>query len=147
MVPPAPSVSIVIPAYNEQDTIRACVLATLHQTVAASEIIIVDNKSTDDTRKIVKALQKTYRDAPIILFEQTDAQGLIPTRNFGLDRAQGDVIGRIDADSVVEPNWVEEVQKAFVDPTVAGCTGPPWAATAAATAKAERKSRLRMSRL
>src|SRR5690606_34266402 len=44
--------------------------------------------------------------------------------NFGLDRAQGDVIGRIDADSVLEPNWVEEVQKAFTDPTVAACTGP-----------------------
>jgi len=124
MAEPAPSVSIVIPAYNEQDTIRACVLAALHQTVAAAEIIVVDNKSTDDTRKIVRALQKAYPDAPIILFEQTEYQGLIPTRNFGLDRAQGDVIGRIDADSVVEPNWVEEVQKAFVDPTVAGCTGP-----------------------
>lgn len=124
MTPVLPSVSIVIPAWNEQDTIRACVLAALHQTVAASEIIVVDNKSTDGTRDIVLGIQAAFPDAPIIYFSQDEEQGLIPTRNFGLDRAQGDVIGRIDADSVLEPNWVEEVQRAFVDPTVAASTGP-----------------------
>jgi glycosyltransferase involved in cell wall biosynthesis len=119
-----PSVSIVIPAYNEQDTIRACVLAALHQTVPASEIIVVDNRSTDGTADIVRGLQQAYPDAPIILFHQDEEQGLVPTRNFGLDRAQGDVLGRIDADSVIEPNWVEDVQRMFSDPEVAAGTGP-----------------------
>jgi glycosyltransferase involved in cell wall biosynthesis len=116
MTPALPSVSIVIPAYNEEETIRACVLAAIHQTVAASEIIVVDNRSTDDTRDIVARLQAEYPDAPIISFSQDAEQGLIPTRNFGLDRAQGDVIGRIDADSVLEPDWVAQVQRAFADP-------------------------------
>lgn len=124
MPPALPTVSIVIPAYNEQDTIKACVLAALDQTVPASEIIVVDNKSTDGTAKVVAALQAAYPEAPIIYFQQNETQGLIPTRNFGLDRAQGDVIGRIDADSVLEPTWVEEVQKAFSNPKVAACTGP-----------------------
>lgn len=119
-----PTVSIVIPAWNEQDTIRACVLAALEQTIAASEIIVVDNMSTDGTAAIVRGLQAAHPDAPIIYFQQDDAQGLVPTRNFGLDRAQGEVIGRIDADSVLEPTWVEEVQKAFADPAVAASTGP-----------------------
>jgi len=121
---PAPSVSIVIPAYNEQDTIESCVLAALHQTSLAHEIIVVDNKSTDATADVVHALQLTYPDAPIVYLQQTEVQGLIPTRNFGLDHATGDVIGRIDADSVLEPNWVEAVQEAFADPTVMGATGP-----------------------
>lgn len=124
MPPAPPTVSIVIPAYNEQDTIKACVLAALDQTVPASEIIVVDNKSTDDTAQVVRALQATFPEAPIIYVQQNEQQGLIPTRNFGLDRAQGEVIGRIDADSVLEPTWVEEVQKAFADPKVAACTGP-----------------------
>ena len=124
MTPVLPSVSVVIPAWNEEDTIRACVLAALHQTVAAAEIIVVDNKSTDATRGVVLALQEAYPDAPIIYFSQNEHQGLIPTRNFGLDRAQGDVIGRIDADSVLEPDWVEQVQRAFADPTVSATTGP-----------------------
>jgi glycosyltransferase involved in cell wall biosynthesis len=119
-----PTVSIVIPAYNEQDTIRACVLAALDQTVAAAEIIVVDNKSTDGTAAVVRALQAAYPEAPIVYVRQDAQQGLIPTRNFGLDTASGDVLGRIDADSVLEPNWVEEVQRAFVDPEVAACTGP-----------------------
>lgn len=124
MPPALPSVSIVIPAYNEEDTIKGCVLAALHQTVAASEIIVVDNMSTDDTAAIVHALQLAYPDSPLIYFLQDELQGLIPTRNFGLNRAQGDVIGRIDSDSVIEPNWVEEVQKTFFNPEVAAATGP-----------------------
>jgi glycosyltransferase involved in cell wall biosynthesis len=117
-------VSIVIPAYNEQDTIKACVLAALDQTVAPFEIIVVDNKSTDATASVVRAIQIAYPEAPIVYLAQNDVQGLIPTRNFGLDQARGDIVGRIDADSVLEPTWVEEVIRAFDDPDVAACTGP-----------------------
>lgn len=124
MVAALPTVSIVIPAYNEQETIKACVVAALDQTVPATEIIIVDNKSTDATAGVVRALQAAYPESPIVYVRQDAQQGLIPTRNFGLDSAVGEVIGRIDADSVLEPNWVEEVQRAFVDPEVAACTGP-----------------------
>ncbi len=120
----SPSVSIVIPAYNEQDTIKASVVAALHQTVPAHEIIVVDNKSTDGTAAVVHALQITYPDAPIIYLKQDEIQGLIPTRNFGLDHATGDVIGRIDADSVLEPTWVEAVTMVFEDPEVGASTGP-----------------------
>lgn len=119
-----PTVSIVIPAYNEEVSIRACVLAAVLQTVPAKEIIVVDNKSTDGTAAIVKAIQDEYPASPVLYLQQNDVQGLVPTRNFGLDRAQGSVIGRIDADSVIEPNWVDEVQKAFTDPDVAATTGP-----------------------
>jgi glycosyltransferase involved in cell wall biosynthesis len=124
MPPGLPTVSIVIPAYNEQETIKSCVLAALDQTVPASEIVVVDNKSKDGTATVVRALQAAYSEAPIKYVKQDAQQGLIPTRNFGLDIASGEVIGRIDADSVLEPNWVEEVQKAFADETVSACTGP-----------------------
>ena len=119
-----PTVSIVIPAYNEERAIRSCVLAALAQTEPAHEIIVVDNRSTDRTVEIVKQLQAAHADAPLILLMQNDEQGLVPTRNVGLDSATGEVIGRIDADSVLEPTWVAEVQKAFLDPTVAAATGP-----------------------
>ena len=118
------SVSIVIPAWNEEDTIRACVLAALDQTVPASEIIVVDNKSTDATAAIVAGLQAAHPGSPLIYLVQDAVQGLIPTRNFGLDSARSEIVGRIDADSVLEPTWVAEVQKAFADPEVAACTGP-----------------------
>ncbi|MEN9911145.1 MAG: hypothetical protein RLZZ441_713, partial [Actinomycetota bacterium] len=118
------SVSIVIPAYNEEETILPCLEACIAQTVSAHEIIVVNNKSTDKTVEIVREVQSLYPDAPIILIEQADSQGITPTRNKGFDAATGDIIGRIDSDSIVEPNWVEETTKAFADPTVDAITGP-----------------------
>ena len=69
-------------------------------------------------------MQLEYPESPVILLSQDADQGLIPTRNFGLNHATGDVLGRIDADSVVEPDWVEQVQRAFHDPSVQAATGP-----------------------
>ncbi|WP_353889788.1 glycosyltransferase family 2 protein [Galbitalea sp. SE-J8] len=121
---PAPRVSVVIPAYNEQDTIGNCLLAAVDQTVPLHEIIVVDNRSTDETVGIVKAFQYAHPDAPIRLLHQDAAQGLVPTRNAGLDAATGEVIGRIDADSVLEPTWVEHVQATFASDEVAAASGP-----------------------
>lgn len=119
-----PSVSIVIPAYNEESVIRQCVTAAIYQSVPALEIIVVDNKSKDATAAIVRQLQEEYPESGIRLLSQDAEQGLIPTRNFGLDSARGDILGRIDADSLLEPDWVEEVIKAFADPSVQAATGP-----------------------
>jgi len=124
MTLPAPTVSIVIPAYDEESTIRDCVAAALAQTTPAHEIIVVDNRSHDRTAEIVESLQAAAPDAPLRLLHQDAAQGLVPTRDFGLDHARGDVLGRIDADSVLEPTWVAEVQRIFSDPSVAAATGP-----------------------
>lgn len=120
----APSVSVVIPAYNEESVIRQCLIAAVYQSVPADQIIVIDNKSTDRTRKIVRQMQQEYPESPIILLQQNDEQGLIPTRNFGFNHASGDIIGRIDADSVLEPDWVEQVQKAFMDTSISAATGP-----------------------
>jgi len=120
----APTVSIVIPAYNEEQTIRACVTAAVNQTVPAHEIVVVDNRATDATAAVVRELQAQHPDANIVLTHQRELQGITPTRNRGFDVATGEVLGRIDADSIVEPDWVEQVQRAFADPGVAACTGP-----------------------
>ncbi|GGH42066.1 glycosyltransferase [Microbacterium album] len=119
-----PTVSIVIPAFNEESTIRACVLAAIEQTEPADEIIVVDNRSTDATAAIVRAMQREHPQAPLLLLSQDAEQGLIPTRNLGLDAASGEVLGRIDADTVLEPDWVEQVRRIFTDPSVDAATGP-----------------------
>jgi glycosyltransferase involved in cell wall biosynthesis len=119
-----PTVSIVIPAFNEERRIRACVVAAIEQTEPADEIIVVDNRSTDSTLAVLGSLQREFPDAPLRVFRQDAEQGLVPTRNFGLDRALGEVIGRIDADSIIEPDWVEEVRRLFRDPSVDAATGP-----------------------
>ncbi|GAB3542421.1 glycosyltransferase family A protein [Arthrobacter tecti] len=124
MQPAKPTVSIVIPAYNEESVIRQCLIAAIYQSMPAHEILVVDNKSTDRTADIVRQMQLEYPESPIKLLEQNEEQGLIPTRNHGLNQATGDVLGRIDADSVLEPDWVETVQAGFTDTAVAATTGP-----------------------
>jgi glycosyltransferase involved in cell wall biosynthesis len=119
-----PTVSIVIPAYNEERTIRACVVAAIEQTVPADEIIVVNNKSTDSTAKMLTALKTEFPDAPLVIIDQNDQQGITPTRNAGFNAATSEVIGRIDADSILEPEWVAVVKRIFSDPTVGAATGP-----------------------
>ncbi|BDI23683.1 glycosyltransferase family 2 protein [Herbiconiux sp. L3-i23] len=118
------TVSIVIPAYNEEETIRHCLLAAIDQTVSAEEIVVVDNRSTDGTRAAVEAMQAAFPEANIRLISQTEEQGITPTRNAGFDAATGDILGRIDSDSAIEPDWVEQVKNAFATGEFDAASGP-----------------------
>jgi cellulose synthase/poly-beta-1,6-N-acetylglucosamine synthase-like glycosyltransferase len=119
-----PSVSLVIPAYNEQATIERALYSAMVQTVAAHEIIVVDNLSTDATASIVTRVQRAYPAAPIRLVCETDRQGITPTRDRGFNSATGEVFGRIDADSVIWPDWIERVSAAMRNPDTAAVSGP-----------------------
>jgi glycosyltransferase involved in cell wall biosynthesis len=124
MTAAAPTVSIVIPAYNEEATIRHCLIAATSQTVPAEEIVVVDNRSTDGTRAAVEAMIAAFPEANIRLVTQDAEQGITPTRNAGFDAATGDVLGRIDADSSIAPDWVEQVKQAFATGEFVAASGP-----------------------
>lgn len=119
-----PSVSIVVPAYNEEAVIGRCLRAILAQTVRPAEVLVVDNRSTDATRDIVGRVIDDNPGAGIRLLRQDERQGLVPTRNKGMDAAVGDLIGRIDADTVLKPEWVAEVTRTFGDEGVDAVSGP-----------------------
>ncbi|MGP3536104.1 glycosyltransferase [Microbacterium sp. RD1] len=120
----SPTVTIVIPAYNEEATIRHCLVAAASQTVPAEEILVVDNRSTDGTRAAVEAMSAAFPDAHIRLISQNAEQGITPTRNAGFDAASGEVLGRIDADSAIMPDWVEQVKRAFATGDFVAASGP-----------------------
>lgn len=119
-----PSVAIVIPAYNEERFIGRCLEACIDQTWPPDEIIVVNNRSTDNTASIVRRYQEEYPRSDIRLLDQNEYQGIAPTRNCGFDHARSDVIGRIDADSIIANNWVETVRRRFQDPGVDAASGP-----------------------
>lgn len=111
-------ISIVIPAYNEEKLIGDCLTAISRQTIKPDEIIVVDNNCRDKTIKIAKRFKvKIVRET---------VQGISYARNAGFDAATGEIIGRIDADTIVEPSWVETVKAAFETPGVVGITGPAY---------------------
>ncbi|MEO6513946.1 MAG: glycosyltransferase family 2 protein [Candidatus Saccharimonadales bacterium] len=109
-------VSIVIPVYNEEDTLAACLEAIAVQTVAPVEVIVVDNNSSDNT----VAIAQRY---PFVTVLHEQNQGVVYARNQGFNAARGDIIGRIDADTLLAPNWVANVQKVFADGKVSAASG------------------------
>lgn len=111
------SVSIVIPVYNEENHLEACLKAIAKQKVKPLEVIVVDNNSSDKSVKIAKS----FRFVTVLTEPK---QGVLFARNRGFDAAKGDVIGRIDGDTVIDANWVQELQRIFTDSTVAAATGP-----------------------
>ena len=119
------NVSIIIPTWNEQDRITDCLDNATRQTVMPHAVIVVDNRSTDNTVAIVQQYMQEHPEAPIRLLHQDEEQGLIPTRNYGLNHATGDVLGRVDADCMLKPDWVEVVAGIFTEDAEAmGATGP-----------------------
>lgn len=96
------TLSIIIPAYNEEDYIADCLKAIAAQTVRPHEVIVVDNNSTDRTVEIAQSF-------PFVQVITESKQGIVYARDTGFDAARSDVLGRIDADTQVNPLWVESV--------------------------------------
>jgi glycosyltransferase involved in cell wall biosynthesis len=119
-----PSVAIVIPAYNEERFIGKCLDSCIDQTSVPDEIIVVTNRSTDNTGSIVRRYQQDNPHIDIRLFEQNEYQAVAPTRTCGFDHARSDIIGRIDADSIIANEWVETIRRRFQDPAIAAASGP-----------------------
>lgn len=115
--PITPTVSVVIPCYNEESSIAHCLAALATQEPQALEVIVVDNNCTDRTVEIAKRFSFVS-----IITETT--QGMTPARNAGMAAAKGDVLARIDADTIVHTGWVAAIQSIFSDEAVAAATGP-----------------------
>jgi succinoglycan biosynthesis protein ExoO len=99
------SVSVVIPAYNAQDSIVRAVNSALAQTLPATEIIVVDDLSTDDTAAVVRAMARS--DPRIRLVQQTANGGPSRSRNAAIGAATGEWIAILDADDAWAPYRLE----------------------------------------
>lgn len=110
------SVSIVIPVYNEAEQLAACLDAIAAQRTAPLEVIVVDNNSTDDTA----AIASRY---PFVKLLSEPKQGVIYARTTGFNAASGDIIARIDADSLLPNNWVGTVRRIFQEDSIDAVSG------------------------
>ncbi len=113
----SPTISVIIPVYNDAEQASVCLQALSRQTVLPDEVIIVDNNSTDDIDSVVASYPGT-----ILLHESV--QGIVHARSSGFDRATCDILARLDADSIPSPFWVEEVKRGFKLSAVEAMSGP-----------------------
>jgi glycosyltransferase involved in cell wall biosynthesis len=113
--------SFVVPAYNEEDYLPACLKSILAQTEElgdAVEIIVVNNASTDRTRDVAL-------EFPGVRVVDETRKGLTFARQAGFAASTGELIANVDSDSRLTPGWVEKVLKDFAaDPRLVSLSGP-----------------------
>ena len=110
----APDVSVVIPAYNSEKTLRPCLRSVLAQTHPPAEIIVVDDRSTDHTREIA-------REFPIVLIEQSFNRGPAAARNAGVRHSRHPVLFFVDSDGDLAPDAIENALRILVEEPDVGC--------------------------
>lgn len=103
------TLSIVIPAYNEERHLKACLDSIARQTVRPDEVIVVDNNSHDRTAEIA------HRYSFVRVVRQSHPS-LVYARNRGFNAATTDIIGRIDADTMLPETWVQHIKSFYTNP-------------------------------
>ncbi len=103
-----PAVSIIVPCYNEQATIRLLLDALLRQTypLAQMEVVLADGLSSDGTRTEVARFQQEHPELVVRLVDN-EKRSIPAGLNRALDAAAGEMIIRLDAHSVPAPDYVE----------------------------------------
>jgi len=102
-------VSIIVPAYNVENYIEKCLQSLVNQTLQEIEIIVVNDGSTDGTKKAIESFILKYPEK--IKYLEKENGGLSDARNYGLPEAQGKYIGFVDSDDYVEESMFEEMYK------------------------------------
>ena len=98
------SVAIVIPIYNYAHTLERAVNSAINQTHPASEIIIVDDGSTDNSQAVGKKLEAGN---PTVRYIYKDNGGVATARNFGIQQAHSKYVVCLDPDDSIEPQFLE----------------------------------------
>ncbi|MFH1285260.1 MAG: glycosyltransferase family 2 protein [Candidatus Micrarchaeota archaeon] len=101
----APFISIVVPVYNNERTVRKCIESLINQTYTNSEIIAIDDGSKDETGKILDSY------APKIRVVHQKNAGRAEARNAGWKIARGPFVFFGEADAYYEPHYVAELAK------------------------------------
>ncbi len=99
--------SIIIPIYNVENYLEKCVSSLVNQNLIDTEIILVDDGSTDNSGKIADELAKKYE---IVNCYHKKNGGLSDARNFGINKAQGEYLIFIDSDDYVDNNFTQVYQ-------------------------------------
>ncbi len=97
-----PKVSVIIPTYNRADLLPRAISSVLNQTFKNFELLIIDDGSTDDTKKVVD--QFIEKDARIAYIWQKNSGGPANPRNVGVEKAAGEFIAFLDSDD----EWLAE---------------------------------------
>lgn len=105
-------VSIIIPVYNSEKSIRRTIESVLNQSCKEFELILIDDGSTDSSYAICNGIAK--ENCNIIVISQVNS-GAAEARNRGIEVAGGDYIAFVDADDTVDENWLSLLNDIIIE--------------------------------
>ena len=112
---PAPGVSVVIPNWNGRGWLGPCLASLAAQKLGPAEVIVVDNGSTDGS---VDYLRASHPQVVVLALDHNT--GFAHAANLGVERAGHDLIALINADVVLEPDWLSRLAAALAQDPGAG---------------------------
>lgn len=100
-------VSVIIPTKNRQEYLKKNLNALVNQTVAPDEVIVADNGSTDNTKKIISS----FKDKLPIKYLLVKKSGVTHARNNAVKKATHEIVAFLDDDCEAKNNWIEKIKK------------------------------------
>lgn len=119
-----PTVSVLIPAHNEETAIRSTVESIMKSNYPCFEVLVIDDGSKDNTPRIVEELAQEYDTLRVFILEKN--VGKPSALRFGAMASRGSILVTIDADAYVEPDAIVWMVSHFINgPRVGAVTGNP----------------------
>lgn len=112
-----PGVTVLVPAYNEAESIGDTITSLLAQTIPAAEIIVIDDFSSDNTGEVARGYGVTVVRPPSNTGSKAGAQ------NFALTQVRTEYTMAIDADTIIAPDSIERFLAVMADGTVSAACG------------------------
>lgn len=104
-------ISIVVAVYNAEQTLKKCIDSLLAQTYKNTEIILVNDCSTDGSLSVCKEYESTYEN--VIVVDNEKNSGVSFTRNQGIEASKGNYICFVDSDDYVETDYLEVLYNCY----------------------------------
>lgn len=102
---------MIVPVYNDSEGIETTVKSIQPQLDDRSELIIIDNNSTDETAGVISEI--AGNDERILLKSETDIQSSYAARNTGIRASTGEILAFVDADMTVSKSWLSDLRDLF----------------------------------
>lgn len=100
-------IDIIMPVYNVENYISTSILSVLNQTYSNFKLIVVDDKSTDNSLSIIEELARCDDRIRVIVMEQNSVGGAGIPSNIGIEASDADFVAFLDSDDIYEPNFLK----------------------------------------